>query len=201
MKLLLTSAGFENPIIGSEFLKLVGKPARKIKVVFIPTASTSEEELFYVGKSKDELACFGIKLKNIVELNIDHKIYYSELKDFDVMYMCGGNTFHLLSQIKKFDFDKVIEMFIKSNRVYVGVSAGSLIMGPNIELAKFGDKKVGRLKDFTGLEYIDEAIAPHVTDEDVLQVKAFQKKVNYKIIPLNDSQAVRVIDEKSQIVG
>jgi dipeptidase E len=201
MKLLLTSAGFENPKVGQEFLKLVGKPAGKIKVVFIPTASMSEEELIYVRKSKDELACFGVRLKNIVELNIDHKIYYSGIKDFDVMYMCGGNTFHLLSQIKKFDFEKVIDRFIKSGKVYVGVSAGSIIMGPNIELAKFGDKKDGRMKDFTGLKYISEAIAPHVTDEDVFQVKAFQKKVKYKIIPLKDSQAVKVIDGKSQIVG
>jgi hypothetical protein len=32
-------------------------------------------------------------------------------------------------------------------------------------------------------------------------IKSFQKKVNYKIIPLSDAQAVVVIDGKSKIVG
>lgn len=38
-KLLLTSAGFLNPKIGDEFLKLLSKNPKDIKVLFIPTAS------------------------------------------------------------------------------------------------------------------------------------------------------------------
>ena len=37
-KLLLTSAGFENPKIGEEFLKSVNKPVSEIKIIFVPTA-------------------------------------------------------------------------------------------------------------------------------------------------------------------
>ena len=102
MKLLLTSAGFENPNIGKEFLKLVDKPANEIKILFIPTAARSKEEQDYANKSKQELYDLGINYDNI-------KIYYinnqsmseSEIYDFDAIYVCGGNTFFLLKQLKE----------------------------------------------------------------------------------------------------
>ena len=197
---MLTSAGFENPKVSEEFLKLVGKPANQIKIIFIPTASITKEELFYVGKSIEELESVGITKSNIHELQIDQKISYAEVKDFDVMYVCGGNTFHLLQRIRKFGFDNILKKFIDANKVYLGVSAGSIIMGPNIELAKFGDKNVGGLKDFTGLNYIDEAIAPHFTEADRAPLNKFQKTVKYKIKPLTDNQVLLVTDKGQKVI-
>ena len=43
MKLMLTSAGFENDIIGKKFLDLLNKPVALAKVLFIPTASRTKE--------------------------------------------------------------------------------------------------------------------------------------------------------------
>jgi peptidase E len=45
-KLLLTSAGFENAKIGKEFLRLINNNPATTKVLFIPTASRTEEELY-----------------------------------------------------------------------------------------------------------------------------------------------------------
>ena len=79
MKLLLTSAGFENPNIGKEFLKLVDKPANEIKILFIPTAARSKEEQDYANKSKQELYDLGINYDNI-------KIYY--IKSYYNLKIC-----------------------------------------------------------------------------------------------------------------
>ena len=68
-KLLLTSAGFVNPKMREKFLKLVNKPASKIKVLFIPIASRTGEELHYVEKSRQELLDLGIAKENIIDVN------------------------------------------------------------------------------------------------------------------------------------
>jgi peptidase E len=121
MKLLLTSAGFENPKIGKKFLEVVGKPAHEIKIIFIPTAATTEGEKYYVRKCEEELLGVDVKKQNIKVLNLDHSISHSEVANSDVIYVCGGNTFHLLDRVRKTDFDKVIKRFLEEDKVYIGV--------------------------------------------------------------------------------
>ena len=65
-KLLLTSAGFQNPETADEFLKLIDKSPSEIKIIFVPTASSrTEEELKYIKESKKELIDIGIREENI----------------------------------------------------------------------------------------------------------------------------------------
>ncbi|MBU3958171.1 MAG: peptidase E [Nanoarchaeota archaeon] len=199
-KLLLTSAGFENPKVGMKFLEIIGKPASEIKVVFIPTAATTEGEKYYVGECKKDLLEVGIDEKNIKVLDLDHQISYSEVAGFDVIYMCGGNTFHLLNTVRKTGFDKAIKQFLEEGKVYTGVSAGSILMGPNIEIAKLGDKNECGVTNFTGLGYIDSAISPHYNEDERKKVEDFKKKTNYPILPLKDNQALLVLDNKTEII-
>jgi len=202
MKLLLTSAGLENPKVGKAFLKLVGKPASNIKIIFIPTASRTKEELYWVNASIKELESVGVKRTNIQELQINRKITYTEIKDFDVMYMCGGNTFYLLAQIRKFGFDNVIEKFISKGKLYLGVSAGSILMGPDIEISGIENADINDvcLTDFTGLNYINTLITPHYVEKQKKAIANYQKTVKYKIISLTDDQAIIVIDGKQKLI-
>ncbi len=199
-KLLLTSAGFENPKIGTKFLEIIGKPASEIKIIFIPTAAVTEGEKYYVGKCKKELLEVGIDEENIKVLDLDHQISYSEVAGFDVIYVCGGNTFYLLNMVRKTGFDKVIKQFLEKGKVYMGVSAGSILMGPNIEIAKLGDKNECGVTNFTGLGYIDSSISPHYNDDEHKKVEDFKKKANYPILPLTDNQALLILDKKTEII-
>ncbi len=133
MKLLLTSAGFENSKVGEEFLKLIDKPVSEIKVILVPTAARTKEELFYVDKSKKELLNVGIHAQDIKTLDLDHKISFEEVDGFDVIYVCGGNTFYLLHKVGEAGFDKITKQFLEKRGIYVGVSAGSIIVGPDID--------------------------------------------------------------------
>lgn len=199
-KLLLTSAGFLNPKIGQKFLDLAGKPASKIKIVFIPTASKTEKENYYVEESKQELIDLGIKKENIRVLDIDHKISYSEIAEFDVMYVCGGNMFYLLAKVREFDFGKIIKQFVDMENVYVGVSAGSMLACPNIELAAPFDPNDVGITDFRGLNLTDVIVSPHYKESDKKIIEEFRKKLHYKIIPLTDNQALLVLDGKVEII-
>jgi len=200
-KMLLTSAGFENPKVGKEFLKLVCKSAPEIKIIFIPTASRTTEELVYVKESKEELLKLGIKNQNIKELNLDHEISYKEVEEFDVIYVCGGNTFYLLNQVRETGFDKIITQFLDERKVYVGVSAGSIITGPNIEnISLYGSENDVKLKDLTGLKLQNTAIYPHFDEGARKEVEKFRKTVKYKVVGLTDNQALLILNNTVKLI-
>ncbi len=199
-RLLLTSAGFLNPKIGQKFLNLTGKPASEIKIIFVPTASKTEKENYYVEESKQELIDLGIKKENIRVLDIDRKIAYSEIAEFDAMYVCGGNMFYLLAKVREFDFGKIIRQFVETGKIYVGVSAGSMFVCPDIELASPFDPNDVGIMDFSGLNLTDIIVSPHYKESDKKIIEEFTKKLRYEIIPLTDNQALLILDKKTEVV-
>jgi len=199
-KLLLSSAGLTNQNITNQFLQIINKPVSQIKIIFIPTASRSKEELEYVDKSKKELLNLGITENNIKTLNLENSVSFQDIKNFDVLYVCGGNTFYLLKKVRETGFDKVIIKFVKTGKLYFGISAGSILACPNIDIASPFDKNDSNLTDLTGLNLTDVIISPHYCEEEKPIIDNFKRKLQYKIIPLTDKQALLVIDKEMKIV-
>ncbi|MDP3640060.1 MAG: Type 1 glutamine amidotransferase-like domain-containing protein [Nanoarchaeota archaeon] len=199
-KLLLTSTGFANRNITNTFLQMIGKPASQIKIVFVPTAARSEEELKYVEESKKELLDLGIPENSIKNLRLNKPVSFEEVKDFDALYVCGGNTFYLLKKVRETGFDKVITKFAKTDRLYFGVSAGSILVCPNIEIASpFDENNVG-LTDFAGLHLTDVIVSPHYSTKEKKIIDKFKKKSQYEVVPLTDNQALLVINGETKII-
>ena len=199
-KLLLTSTGLANQNITNQFLQIIDKPVSQIKIIFVPTASRTEEELKYVHESKKELLDLGISENNIKTLNLDMPVSFEEVEDFDVIYVCGGNTFYLLKKVRETGFDKVIIEFAKTDKLYFGVSAGSILVCPNIDIASPFDENDVNLTDLTGLNLTDVIVSPHYKDEEKLIIDDFKKKSQYEVVPLTDEQALLVIDGETKIV-
>ena len=204
MKLLLTSTGLTNQKIKNKFLELVNKTPSKIKIIFLPTASRSKEELKYVQASKQELIDLGIPEQNIktisLDKKLDEKIEYNEIMNFDVIYVCGGNTFYLLKKVRESGFDRIITKFIDSGKLYFGVSAGSILVCPDIDIATPFDENEFGIKDLTGLNLTDVIVTPHYCEKEKLIIDKFQKKTKTKVIRITDNQALMVIDEKKEII-
>ncbi len=200
-KLLLTSAGITNSKIAKAFFGLVGKPASEVNVLFIPTAARMNKDPWWVRESKKQLIDLGVK--HIVDFEI-RKVSWNEVKDFDVMYMCGGNTYFLMKCIREANFDKIIKKFLDAGKVYVGNSAGSIVMGPDIEIAKIGksgDKNVYGVTDSTGMNFVDVAIHPHVDERERKIAEEFGKTVKYRVKPLTDEQAILFLDGKEEFIS
>ena len=201
MKLFLTSAGLP-PETTDEFLKLLGKEPKKTRVCFITTASHPEENKWYVEKDRERLSelCFKVTeldLKDENENSLDAK-----LKDFDVIFVEGGNTFYLIKYVRESGFDKVLKLFLDKGGIYLGVSAGSMIVGLNIESAgwKHADRNIVDLQDLTGLNLVPFVIAPHIDESNIEAIKECASKVNYPVIALTDKQAVLIEDGTQKIV-
>lgn len=200
MKLLLTSTGFTNPKVRDFFVKILNKPISEVKIIFIPTASRTEEELYYVKESKTELINIGIKSKNLFVYNLDKKLSYNKARSYDVIYTCGGNTFYLTLKMREDGFDNIIKQLVKEGKLYFGVSAGSILAGPNIDIASPYDPNDVKLKNLSGLGLTDIIVSPHYTDNDKEVVKRFKRKEKYKIVPLTDSQALFISDKETKII-
>ena len=55
----------------------------------------------------------------------------------DVIYLAGGNTFYFLKHLKRSGLAPVLKRFGARGGVLAGLSAGALILTPNIELAGY----------------------------------------------------------------
>ncbi len=190
MKLFLTSAGIVSEIADG-FFKLLGKNSKDCRLIFVPTAADPEtDEWFveFVKKDRKRLVEFGfdvceVDLKKETEISLENKF-----ADADVVYIEGGNTFYLLDWIRKSGFDKAIRKFLKRGGIYVGLSAGSIIAGPNIESANWepADRNVVGLKDLTAMKLVDFAITPHYCFKFAAAVGEAASRADYQTIALTD---------------
>ena len=79
----------------------------------------------------DLLQC-GILDKNINVYDLHAGMEIEELQQYDVVYLCGGNTRYLLERINDTKFNKSLMEYINGNGLVIGVSAGSLIFSNNL---------------------------------------------------------------------
>lgn len=183
-KVLLTSAGWfgmngeVRTNIQRRFQEMLGKPADEAKVLFIPTAAISEEAFEMVGKCRDELLRTGILPENITVYNIGDPITTAEAMTYDCIYFTGGSTGYLLRRIKETGFDRIIKAMVYANKVYVGVSAGSLIATPDIG---------GLFEETSTLALVNAYISVH-------SPKGTTARTDLPLphIPLSDDQALAV---------
>lgn len=133
VKILLTSAGFENPNIERSFLELIPRKPEESKAIWVPTAAIDDEAKAFLPKCWNDLIHAGFRKENITTFNCDRTLTFSELKQYDVIYFCGGSPEHLLSKIHEIQLESSLWRFIQNGGVYVGVSAGSWIAVDNIK--------------------------------------------------------------------
>jgi len=136
-----------------------------------------------LGFNVDE---FSITNKTISELE-------QKLQDKNGIFMCGGNTFYLLDQIIKTGFDKILINKINQGAIYIGSSAGSIILGNHVDLA-FDDNTICPDLKSNGLGIIDIAIKPHwgseLSKDSYIDNLDMLYNVNTKLILLRDNQYV-----------
>lgn len=200
-KLLLTSNGLSDHQIIKEFLKLMNKPAKETKVIFIPAASTKNKRY-----QRYEIGCLtklGIEKQNIKTVELDHKIFYKEVRSFDVIYVIGGNTFYLLHKIRESNFNKIIKKFLNRGGAYFGVSAGSYITCPTIEAAgwKHADRNTVGLTDLTALNLVPFLITAHYETKYKSIIKKAISSTKYPVKILGDGQAILIKDSKIKLIG
>ncbi|PIR66471.1 MAG: hypothetical protein COU51_03785 [Parcubacteria group bacterium CG10_big_fil_rev_8_21_14_0_10_36_14] len=199
MKLLLTSAGLENKIIRDFATSQISEFKSKTVGVII-TGQTAEERI-YIDQSLKELRDLGM---TTISMNISKDDNFNDLAEFDMYYVCGGNTFYILDRIRKTGVDNILLKAIKKDKLYIGVSAGSIIMAKNIKTANVGkdgdDNEIG-LKDISGFNIIPFHFFPHYDETEKEAVEEFYKTEQEPIMALTDDQAIFIDDDSYILIG
>lgn len=204
MKLLLSSAGITNQSIANAVVELVGKAASDTKVALIPTASNLEKgnKDWYI-RQLTNLQRYGFSWIDIVDISAPEVQWRERLAEVDVVVMSGGNTFYLLDQVRKSGFDEWLKGNLEK-KVYVGISAGSIITTPSIAIASVdnGDENLSGLTDLTGLGLVDFEVSPH-TPEHVSHEgnKKYLESISNELYALDDQSALKIVDGKVEAVS
>jgi dipeptidase E len=190
--IVLTSCGIIDEDFKSRFYEVIPKDELKNKkILYVTTAmdGESDDDRSWADKEYKTILELGVSEKNIVEYKIGKS--QDNLEDFDIMYMMGGNTFYLLDVIRKTGFDRMINNFLNAKKLYIGSSAGSIIIGNSIETAApFDDNNVG-MTEFSSLKLVDGIIIPHANKKEEF-IDSLKKEMDEKIIPLCDGNGIIV---------
>jgi len=197
MKLLLTSAGLANEKVKNFFISQFDRLDNKTACII--TSGRNAEEQFYIEGSIKELEDLGIK---VIEFSIAKHESFVNFPLYDIYYVCGGNTFYILDRMRKTGVDKILIDAVKKGKFYLGVSAGSIIPGPDIKAAGLGDPNDVNLSDLTGLKMTNLIITPHYNQKEESDVEKFkEKRKGETIIAITDDQAVFIEDGNYKIIG
>ncbi len=215
MKLLLTSGGFSNKgiinnSIVSALKELAGKPFSSLNLAFVPTASNMEEgDKWWLIEDLEVLKKLEFKEIDIVDISaLPQKIWQKRLGNADILLFEGGNTYHLMYWINKSGLKDVLQNLLK-DKVYVGISAGSIVATPSLILSsaeKEPLKEIGEEIYDEGLKMVDFLIEPHINSQyfpeltfDYVEQRA--KNIPYCIYALDDNSAVKVLDNTISIIS
>lgn len=211
MKILLTSNGLSNPSIAKALFDLVGKPASETIISFIPTAmNVGEADKSWFVNDLNNIVKQNIKLLDVVDISaLPKKIWQPRLERSDVLFFSGGNSFHLMRWMKESGLAALLPDLLKT-RVYVGISAGSMVTNPSLALSS-KDKKLYYEEKFDyssdeALGFVPFFTRPHYNSPDFPNVRKPQlekiaNEIKATIYGLDDMSALRIEGDKVEVVS
>ncbi len=214
MKLLLTSGGVTNPSIEKALVDLLGKPTAESTALCIPTAqhghpmcTPNSAWRFVSGQDPDtSIVSLGWKSVGILELtalpDIDKKRWIPWVQQADVLLVDGGEATYLCHWMRKSGLVDLLPSL--SDKVWVGVSAGSMVMTPRI-----GDHFVewaAPTGDDSTLGIVDFSIFPHLeypgwSSNTMAAAERWAADIAGPAYALDDQSAIKVVDGAVEVVS
>src|SRR4029453_2350400 len=140
MRFLLTSAGIKNRSIHDALVDLLGKPIAESSALCIPTAAYAIPGgaglawRFFSGQATTPMCELGWKSLGVLELtalpSINEELWIPMVQETDVLLVNGGDPLYLCYWMRQSGLADLIRSVRET--VWVGLSAGSLVMTPRI---------------------------------------------------------------------
>ena len=210
MKLLLTSAGIKNKSINDAMVELLGKPIAECDALLIPTASWGMSNpgsvwRFITGNATTPMAELGWRSLGVLELTALPTIqeeWTSWVRETDVLLVNGGDSLYLNHWMR---LSGLADLFPSlEDKVYVGLSGGSMVMTPNIGkdfmhwAPPDGSDRALGLVDFSIFPHLDHPNLPENTMADAERWAAGLANPAYAIC---DDTAIKVVDGAVEVIS
>lgn len=204
MKLLLLSL---NPGAMRAFLDSTSSGG-PLRVGYIGDAQVEYAGAPFVVAERRAIEAIGHEIVDITVRDLTASEFAETLSGVDAVYVAGGSTFALLEALKVTGCDVVLAERVRDGMPYIGCSAGSIIVGPDITPASLMDDPAdGRgLTDFAGLGLIGRTVIPHadgllapyppsLIDETIARYGS-----SHRLLPLHDDQALLVDGAQETVI-
>jgi dipeptidase E len=215
MKFLLTSAGIKNPSIHTALVALLGKPIAEASALCIPTASYALGRVgpdrawaFVSGQEPRCPMCeLGWQSLGVLELtalpSLPDDYWVPLVRETDVLLVNGGDPLYLAYWMQQSGLAALFPSLDKT--VYVGLSAGSMVMAPQIGADFVGWQPPGGGDDRT-LGLVDFAIFPHVDHPELphnsmAAAKRWAAGLPVPGYAIDDETAIQVVDGAVAVVS
>ncbi|WNS40680.1 Type 1 glutamine amidotransferase-like domain-containing protein [Paenibacillus sp. MMS20-IR301] len=213
MKLLLTSAGVNNKSIHNALVGMLSKPIADSSALCIPTAMYGHPWLgpgveawqFISGNSGNPMVDLGWKSVGVLELtalpSINKERWVPLVQETDVLLAAGGDALYLSHWMRQ---SGLAELLPSLQAVYVGMSAGSMVMAPNV-----GEFFVGWTPPAGGdgaLGLVDFAMFPHLDHEKLpgntmAAAEEWAAGIRGPAYAMDDQTAIKVIDGTTEVIS
>ena len=214
MRFLLTSAGIKNPSIHDALVDLLGKPIAEASALCIPTAMYGHPMVgpgagawrFISGRGPNPMCELGWKSLGVLELtalpSIDEERWVPLVRETDVLLVAGGDALYLCHWMRQSGLADLLPSLRET--VWVGLSAGSMVMTPRI-----GEDFVGWKPPSGGdstLGIVDFSIFPHVDHEDLPEntmanAERWAAGIPGPAYAIDDQTAIKVTDGAVEVVS
>jgi dipeptidase E len=222
MKLLLTSAGIKNTSIQNALVDLLGKPIAESNALCIPTAMYGHPWVgpgdkvwsFISGREPRAPMCeLGWKSLGVLELtalpSIDEALWVPKVRETDVLLVAGGDALYLCHWMRQSGLAELLPSLTET--VWVGLSAGSMVMTPYIGEDFVGWRPPtpsgtteGRIDEALGL--VDFSIFPHVDNPDLptntmANAERWAAGISVPSYAIDDETAIKVTDGTVEVIS
>jgi len=213
LKLLLTSGGVTNASIHDALLTMLGKPIADSVALCIPTAeyghpmcTPASAWRFIAGRSPSPMCDLGWKSIGVLELtalpSIGEERWVPWVREADVLLVDGGDATYLGYWMRESGLADLLPSL--PDTVWVGVSAGSMVMTPEI-----GEDFVQwrpPAGDDTTLGIVDFSICPHLAQDgmpgnSLADAESWAADIAGPAYAIDDQTAITVIDGTVEVVS
>ena len=211
MKFLLTSAGIKNTSIHNALVDLLGKPIAESSALCIPTATHAMPGgaalawRFISGRVPTPMCELGWKSLGVLELtalpSIDEELWVPTVQETDVLLVNGGDPLYRCYWMRQ---SGLADLLPSLRAVYVGLSAGSMVMAPNIgeDFVRWtpptgGDETLGMV-GFSMFPHLDHEDLP---DNSMADAERWAAGMPVPAYAIDDQTAIKVIDGVVEVVS
>jgi dipeptidase E len=213
MRFLLTSAGIKNTSIHDALVDMLGKPIAECNALCIPTASYGHPMAgpgrawnFVSGQEpRCPMVELGWKSMGVLELtalpSLKKELWVPWVQETDALLVNGGDALYLCHWMRQ---SGLAELLPSLSAVWVGLSAGSMVMTPRIG-ADFvqwtppegGDETLG-LVDFSIFPHLDN---PDLPQNTMANAERWAAGIRVPAYAIDDQTAIKVTDGTVEVVS
>lgn len=199
MKLYLSGGGSgkQNHFAYINFFRIIDKSK---PILYIPLAMESTMYKSCYNWFKNEINSYNFNKFEMVKSSLE--LSKLDLNNYSALFIGGGNTYKLLSELKENDNINKIKKYLLNGGIVYGGSAGAIIFGKDIDGCKLMDEKND--VNTEGLNFINNySLLCHFNNNNLKLNKKYLTtySIKNKLLFLPEEDVLVINDNSIKIIG